>query len=173
VAAIALSYGLGTWECAAAPDSYVIELFTSQGCPYSPRADEWLAAVARNPGVVAVSFPVDYWDFIGWKDTLASPDFTARQKAYAAANAGWRAYTPQVIIDGVAAAAGGDEGEIEQAISKARALDGAMSVPMRLINTGGHYSVNIADGDNGPATVILLTVERSATVKIKRGENAG
>ncbi|MBO0734237.1 MAG: DUF1223 domain-containing protein [Methylocapsa sp.] len=150
-----------------------MELFTSQGCPYSPRADEWLAAVAHNPGVVAVSFPVDYWDFIGWKDTLASPAFTARQKAYAAANRSWRAYTPQVIVDGIAAAAGGHEDEIEQAISKAKGRSGAMSVPMRLVKSSGHYSIEIGDGDNGPASVILLTVARSATVKIRRGENAG
>ena len=100
--------------------NYVVELFTSQGCAYCPRADQWLAAIARAPDVVAVSFPVDYWDYIGWRDTLASPAFTARQKAYAAAHGKANVYTPQVIVNGLAGAAGGDRAEIEQAIKTAK-----------------------------------------------------
>ena len=77
---------LGAGPFASGTIDYVVELFTSQGCAYCPRADQWLEAIARAPDVVAVSFPVDYWDYIGWRDTLASPAFTARQKAYAAAH---------------------------------------------------------------------------------------
>jgi hypothetical protein len=62
-----------------------------------PPADQWLAGIARKPGVVAVSFHVDYWDYIGWRDTLASPAFTARQKAYAAAHGEANVYTPQAF----------------------------------------------------------------------------
>ncbi len=63
---------LGAEPFAAGSINYVVELFTSQGCAYCPRADQWLAAIARAPDGVAVSFPVDYWDYIGWRDTLAS-----------------------------------------------------------------------------------------------------
>ena len=173
VAAVATGCAIGTVVLAFAHDSYVIELFTSQGCSHCPRADRWLAAIARNPGTVAVSFPVDTWDYIGWRDTLASPAFTARQKAYAAVNGNSRVYTPQAIVNGLTAAAGGDEAEIEQAIAKAKGVDGAMTVPMRLLKADGHYSVEIAPGNNGPASVIVLRVARATTVQIQRGENAG
>src|SRR5262245_50974458 len=90
--AAAVGCAAGTVEFAIAQDNYVVELFTSQGCSHCPRADRWLAAIARDPGVVALSLPVDYWDYIGWRDTLASHAFTARQKAYAAANGDRRVY---------------------------------------------------------------------------------
>jgi hypothetical protein len=172
-AALAAGFVAGSVEFASAQENYVVELFTSQGCSHSPRADQWLASIAQNPGVVAVTFPVSLWDYSGWRDTLASPAFTARQKAYAALIGDRRVYTPEVIIDGIAAAAGGDEAEIKAAIDKAKGLDGAMSVPMRLSQTNSSYSVEISDGSNGPAFIIALHVARTATVQILRGENAG
>jgi hypothetical protein len=122
---------------------------------------------------VAVSFPVDYWDYIGWRDTLASPAFTARQKAYAAAQGEANVYTPQVIVNGLAGAAGGDSAEIEQAIRATKGLDGALTVRMRLFATSGHFSVEVAEGGGGPAGVFALRVARASTVQILRGENAG
>ena len=98
--AVAACCNLGAEPFTASTTKYVIELFTSQGCSSCPPADRWLAAIARAPDVVAVSFPVDYWDYIGWRDTLASPAFTARQKAYAAARGEGQVYTPQVIVMG-------------------------------------------------------------------------
>jgi hypothetical protein len=152
--------------------NYVIELFTSQGCSSCPRADQWLASIARKPDVVAVSLPVDYWDFIGWRDTLASPAFTARQKCYASAHAGL-IYTPQVIVNGLSEAAGGDEEEIDLAIRSAKGRDGAMTVPMHLYRDNSYYSVEVAEGSGGPASVFALRVLRATTVQILRGENAG
>ncbi|MCI0598887.1 MAG: DUF1223 domain-containing protein [Beijerinckiaceae bacterium] len=172
-AAVVAGCCLGPGQLALAQDSYVVELFTSQGCSSCPRADQWLAAIARGPDVVAVSFPVDYWDYIGWRDTLASPAHTARQKAYADANGEGRVYTPQVIVNGLAAAAGGDEAEIEQAIRAAKGRDGAMAVNMRLSRANSHYLVEVAEGGNGPASVLALRVARATTVHILRGENAG
>src|SRR5450631_1731853 len=64
----------------------VLELFTSQGCSSCPPADRILGQLARDPSILALSFPVDYWDYIGWKDTLATPTYTARQKAYSLAS---------------------------------------------------------------------------------------
>lgn len=164
---------LGTGQFARAEVSYVVELFTSQGCSSCPRADEWLASVARQPDIVAVSFPVDYWDFMGWRDTLASPSFTARQKAYAAAHGALRPYIPQAIVNGLADAPGNNEAEIEQAIQSAKGRDGAMTVPMRLSKTGDHYIAEVAEGSGGPADVFVLRVLRGTTVRILRGENAG
>src|ERR1700709_2579782 len=63
----------------------VVELFTSQGCSSCPAADKVLGELARDPNVIALSLPIDYWDYLGWKDTLADSRFTARQKAYSRA----------------------------------------------------------------------------------------
>src|ERR1700732_4753488 len=79
----------------------VVELFTSQGCSSCPPADRILGQLARDPKVLAISFPVDYWDYIGWKDTLATPSYTARQKAYASTSGKRQVYTPQVIVNGL------------------------------------------------------------------------
>ena len=79
----------------------VVELFTSQGCSSCPPADRILGDLARDPSLVVITMPVDYWDYIGWKDTLASPQCTAGQKGYAAARGDGQVYTPQAVIDGV------------------------------------------------------------------------
>src|SRR5258708_12704749 len=60
----------------------VVELFTSQGCSSCPAADKIIGELARDPNVIALSLPIDYWDYLGWKDTLADSPFTPRQKAY-------------------------------------------------------------------------------------------
>lgn len=150
----------------------VIELFTSQGCSSCPAADRLLAALAHKTDIVAVSFPIDYWDYTGWRDTLASPAFTARQKAYAA-EAGRHVYTPEVIIDGLTEAIGSDREGIEQAIAETRGAEGAMTIPLRLTDAGASLSIEVAAGEGAPAGLFLLRVLRAATVHIGRGENAG
>ena len=94
----------------------VLELFTSQGCSSCPSADALLKSYAQRPGVIALSLSVDYWDHLGWKDTLASPKNTARQKAYAKALGTGNVYTPQIVINGVAETIGSNKSEIEKAI---------------------------------------------------------
>lgn len=156
----------------------VVELFTSQGCSSCPPADHLLSALARDPTVIAVSFPIDYWDFMGWQDTLASPSFTARQKAYAAARGDGRIYTPQAIIDGLADAVGSDRAQIEHAIKTSKGRDGALTVQIHLAETGDVLHIDIGEEPGGaakgqPANVYVLRVVRSKTVVIGRGENSG
>jgi hypothetical protein len=122
---------------------------------------------------VAVSLPVDLWDYAGWRDTLASPAFTLRQKAYAASRGKVRVYTPQVVVNGLLDAAGGDEAAIAEAIDLTRGRDSTMSIPIRLNNSGGHYTVGVASGTGGPAGVYVLRVARAVTVRVLRGDNAG
>ena len=79
----------------------VLELFTSQGCSSCPPADRLAARLAREENLLILSFAVNYWDYLGWKDTLASPITTRRQKAYARAMGNWGAvYTPQMVVNG-------------------------------------------------------------------------
>lgn len=156
-----------------APVTCVVELFTSQGCSSCPPADLLLASIARKPDVVAVSFPVDYWDYIGWKDTLASPVSAARQKAYSAAHGEGHVYTPQAVVNGLAGVIGSNRDEIEQAIIGTKGQDGVLSLPMRLSHAGDHLVIEVAAGGGGPASVFALRVARAKTVHIGRGENAG
>jgi len=168
-----VSAGIGSAARGSSGPPTVFELFTSQGCSSCPPADNLLATLARRPDVIAMSFPVDYWDYIGWKDTLASPAFTARQKAYAEARGDGHVYTPQVIVDGLAAAVGSDWDEIERAMADVRVKTDAMTLPIRLTDASSRLRVEIPAGTGEPATIYVLRVERSRTVKIGRGENAG
>src|SRR5947207_15967127 len=74
----------------------VLELFTSQGCSSCPPADRLLGQLAADPSVIALSLPIDYWDYLGWKDTLADPRHTARQRAYSKVRGDHEVYTPQI-----------------------------------------------------------------------------
>ena len=151
----------------------VVELFTSQGCSSCPPADRLLSTLARDPNKVALTFPVDYWDFIGWKDTFAEPAFTARQKAYAAVRGDAHVYTPQAVIDGLVDAVGSDQAAIEQAVATYKGTSGALTIPIRVRETDGVLHIDIDAGNGAPAGVYVLRVVRSLTVAIARGENSG
>src|SRR6516165_103101 len=106
--------------CAHAEPRAVVELFTSQGCSSCPPADRLLGQLARDPALVALSLPIDYWDYIGWKDTLADPRHTARQRAYSKVRGDHEVYTPQVVVNGSLHALGSDREAVEAAIAKSR-----------------------------------------------------
>src|SRR5690242_12063202 len=101
---------------ASADPRGVVELFTSQGCSSCPPADKLLGELAKDPSLVALSLPIDYWDYLGWKDTLADSRFSARQKAYSAVRGDRDVYTPQAIVNGAAHVIGSDRTSIEGAI---------------------------------------------------------
>jgi hypothetical protein len=172
---VALLVGNGPTPCLGADlaIALVLELFTSQGCSSCPAADRLLGSMARKPDVVAVSMPVDYWDYIGWKDTLASPAFTARQKAYAAVLGSRQVYTPEAIVNGLSDVIGSDADAIQRAIVATRGLDDALTLRIKLVEMGSQLSIEVPAGGGGPANVLLLRVLRARTVQIGRGENAG
>ncbi|MET0167901.1 MAG: DUF1223 domain-containing protein, partial [Vicinamibacterales bacterium] len=87
---------------ASAEPRAVVELFTSQGCSSCPAADKLLGELSRDPSLITMSLSVDYWDYLGWKDTLALHGHSDRQRAYAEARGDREVYTPQVVINGVA-----------------------------------------------------------------------
>jgi hypothetical protein len=153
----------------------LLELFTSQGCSSCPAADKLLGEFASDPSLVALSVPIDYWDYLGWKDTLASPADSARQRAYARARGDRQVYTPQVVVDGSMHALGSDRAAIERVIAQTDQKPDVMSLPVLVSVGGSNLSVNIASVHNSGAggEVWLCSVEKAAQVAIGRGENRG
>jgi len=154
----------------AAPRA-VIELFTSQGCSSCPPADELLAKIARDPDLIALSLPVDYWDRLGWKDTFAKHAFTERQIAYSDVRGDGQVYTPQAVINGMEHTVGSQRSSIDAAVSETA---GSLSVPLSVERAGDDLvvSVGAAQGRAARATVVLLPLLASRQVAIGRGENA-
>ena len=160
---------------ASAGPRAVIELFTSQGCSSCPAADKLAGELARDPSLVVMSLPVDYWDYLGWKDTLALPGHTKRQKAYSKARGDRDVYTPQVVVNGVAHVLGSDKNAIEQAIAATRKQDGMLALPVSLTVSGDQVSVTVpaAQSANAQGEVWLCPITKNAEVAIGRGENSG
>ena len=84
----------------AARAPVVVELYTAQGCASCGAADPVFDKLAERPDVIALDFAVDYWDYLGWKDTFAQPEFADRQRAYDKRLGPMDVYTPQVIVAG-------------------------------------------------------------------------
>lgn len=148
----------------------VVELFTSQGCSSCPPADELLEKYSKRPDVVALSYSVDYWDYQGWKDTLADHEFTERQKAYASAQGDRQIYTPQIVVNGRLHAVGSDEKAVQAAVDQA----GAPLVPIDVRMMGDAVNVSVGGSnaeDTDKATLWLVLYDRHVRVPIGRGEN--
>ena len=163
----------------AAERPAVVELFTSQGCSSCPPADALMAQLARERrDLIVLSLPVDIWDYTGWKDTLARPEFTARQKHYAQSRGDHQVYTPQIVVDGATHGVGSDKQQLlslVEATSKARETTGAS---MKISEADGMVIVDLGPGaglgdTQHGAGVWLLRVTRSKTVAVGRGENGG
>ncbi len=159
----------------AAEPRAVIELFTSQGCSSCPAADKLLAELSHDPTLVTLSLPVDYWDYLGWKDTLALHGHSDRERAYADARGDREVFTPQVVVNGMVPVLGSDKAAIEQAIVKTRQSAAPLTVPVTLTVADGKVSVTVpaAEGEGGSAEVWLCPITATAQVAIERGENRG
>jgi hypothetical protein len=152
----------------------VIELFTSQGCSSCPAADRLLGELAKDRSLVALSLSVDYWDYLGWKDTLALPDHTARQRGYAKSRGDRQVYTPQAVINGVTHMVGSDRSAIDRAIARSGAQQDTLAVPVSLSEANGRITVAVADAPAGSrGEVWLCGVKKAANIQIARGENRG
>jgi len=155
----------------------VVELFTSQGCSSCPPADKVLGELAKDPSVIALSLPIDYWDYLGWKDTLADSRFSARQKAYSNARGDREVYTPQAIVNGAAHVIGSDIAGIESAIGATANADGVMSVPVTMTQAGTLLTVSIAASVRSSVAthgeVWICSISRAVPILISRGENTG
>ena len=153
----------------------VVELFTSQGCSSCPAADKVLADLARDPSLITMSLAVDYWDYLGWKDTLALHGHSNRQRAYAHTRGDREVYTPQVVVNGVVHVLGSDKTAIEQAIAETSRNNAPMTLPVTMSVADKKITVNVpaAEGAAMHAEVWLCPITTKAQVAIDRGENRG
>jgi hypothetical protein len=158
-------------------DPILLELFTSQGCSSCPPADALLTQLGKKPGLVTLSFSVDYWNYLGWHDTLSSPENSERQRDYARSRGDGRVYTPQLVVDGIYHVNGANEAAIEMAVRKAKKRLEAVQVPVTMRAEGNSLVIDIGaapkTSDMREATVWLAVANEKETVAISRGENRG
>jgi len=158
---------------AAAEPRAVIELFTSQGCSSCPAADKLLGELSSDPSLVTMSLAVDYWDYLGWKDTLALHGHSNRQRAYAGARGDRDVYTPQVVINGIVYVLGSDKAAIEKAIAQTRRNAAVLALPVSMAIADGKVTVSVpaAKDDHRSGEVWLCPITSKVSVQIARGEN--
>jgi len=152
----------------------VVELFTSQGCSSCPPADAYLGELARRgveSGVLPLSMHVDYWDYLGWKDTFSSPAATARQRRYATAMRLRYVYTPQIVIQGALQTTGSNRVDAAAKIAEAARLP---HIDVDLSADGGRLRIGLAGNTAAdPAEVVAVAFDRAVETVIRRGENRG
>jgi hypothetical protein len=157
---------------AAARTPVVVELFTAQGCVSCEKSNAFAATLADRADVTALTFNVDYWDYLGWKDTFAQPEFTERQRAYDKRFGLQDVYTPQFVINGEAQASGDKQPEVEDLIRKARS---AVRAAGPRITPRADGTVAVERGSTRrPAEVWLVRYDpRTQAVQVKEGDNRG
>ena len=171
MAALSLAAGAAVAD-PAMQSPVVVELFTSQGCSSCPPANANLLAIADRPDVLALSFGVTYWDYLGWKDSFAKPEFTNRQYAYEQALHRATAYTPQMVVNGTMDLIGNSADELDRKIGAARD-DKPASAP-RITLADGTVSIGEASAPEDTADVWLVRYDPNIVqVPVARGENGG
>lgn len=155
----------------------VLELFTSQGCASCPPADALLKEFSKREGLLALSFPVSYWDDLGWKDTLAKDEYNERQYSYAASRGTRQVYTPHLVVNGLMDVIGSHEDEAEAAIRKTSRMLETANVPLSIDYKRGMLHLSVGTAPDGSAyrsgKLWVACYSRSVDVSIKRGENTG
>ena len=169
---LALCLLLGAAPASAGARPVVVELFTSEGCSSCPPADALLVELANRPDILALSFHVDYWDGLGWKDPFSSREATHRQERYRTLLDLATVYTPQIVVDGRWDAVGSDRAEVERALDLARR--DRRDIPVALTVDRGNALIKFsAVADAASASVLLIGFDRRHVDKVKGGENGG
>jgi hypothetical protein len=150
----------------------VVELFTAQGCSSCGKADGIVETLATRPGVLALTFAVDYWDYLGWADTFAKPAFAERQRAYAAKLAVREVYTPQVVVDGRAQAGGVHPDRVTKLVDEA--AKAPHNPPQMLFQGADRIAIGSGPAPRGGGEVWLVRYDPGPKdVLVKRGDNKG
>ena len=154
----------------APPVRAVVEMFTSQGCSACLAADRLAGEFSREPGLLALTVPVTYWDYLGWKDTLAEHAFDERQRAYALQNRFHQLATPQAVVSGRELIPGSDRGRLSRLVAES----GPLPVRVKICERNERIVIDVeADANGRPAEIWLVPVARSRPVVIARGANEG
>lgn len=152
----------------------VVELFTSQGCSSCPPADKIMGKFTKDDDILGLSWHVDYWDYLGWKDSFASAANTERQYRYGQALKQRSVYTPQAIINGRAHVVGAYEGKIRDKIAFFEQDGRGMTIPINTVFSDDRLKISVPDTDvSRKATLWLVYFNKQETVSIEEGENAG
>lgn len=156
----------------------VVELFTSQGCSSCPDADRlfstWGKAGFERGQLIPLSFDVDYWDYLGWKDVFATPEYSRRQRAYSR-TLGVGVYTPQMVVGGRTAFVGSDAARAEGEAARRRGAASAASVRVTAEpSTRVHLRVDVqAPAERRASRVMLALFETDLRTPVTAGENDG
>lgn len=153
----------------------VVELFTSQGCNSCPPADEFFTELAAKQDIVALAYHVDYWDYLGWQDTLSSKENTERQYDYMRAFGSRSVYTPQAVINGRSHVNGANRREVDGALARMEKSGEGMRVGIKVSRTSDRVMIDAGDAGTGPsdAHVVIVYFDPPQTVTIAKGENTG
>ena len=154
-------------SASAVAQPVVVELFTSQGCSSCPPADALLGELARQPGVIALAYHVDYFDSLGWKDRFAIPEATQRQQGYVRRLARSGPFTPQVVVSGDTSVVGSNRVSVEEAVAGDRD-----ALAVALSRSGDNLLIQFREAWREPMDVYLVSYLNEVTAKIERGENA-
>jgi hypothetical protein len=173
-AALALAAGAANAQEQDRPIA-VVELFTSQGCSSCPPADAFLGELVDEGEVVALAYHVDYWDYLGWKDTLSSADNTARQRSYGRSFGASSVYTPQMVVNGRVHMAGSRRSAVREAIETRAHTSEGLTVDLSASYAGDNLVIDAGPGQTGQrkAHVVLVNFDATHVVNVKRGENRG
>lgn len=151
----------------------VVELFTAQGCAGCPEANRVVEAASSEPGVIALTYAVDYWDYLGWQDTFARPEFTQRQQSYRQALRLRSVETPQVVVDGRRPVAGNRPPELQAAID-AEATRRTAPPEIEFRQTGDRVGVGSGSVPAGGAEVWAVVYQPGLQeVTVQGGDNRG
>jgi hypothetical protein len=161
--------GLSLPTVAFGKSTVVVELFTSQGCSSCPPANANLIKLSGRPGVLALSFAVTYWDYLGWKDIFDKPEYTDRQSAYEPPLHQSGPYTPQMVVNGSTTAVGNKLTEVEKLISEAKPATG----PQITLGAGAVAIGQAAAPPSGADVWLVRYDPNIVQVPVGRGENTG
>lgn len=170
-----LAAALGLALCTGSADAaspVVVELFTAQGCASCGEASARAASLSQDKGVLELTWGVDYWDYLGWKDTFAKPEFAERQRAYADKLGVAEVYTPQVVVQGGAQTPAVKADDVQALVRQAQRA--RLDPPQMLFRNGDRVAIGSGRAPRGGADVWLIRYDPKAqAIDVKDGDNRG